>query len=74
MDEIDGIILSEINQTEKDKYVWYHLYVELKKNNKLVARSKNKQTQRYREQTSSYQWGEAGEEGQNRGKRLRSTN
>ena len=31
MDGTDGIILSEINQTEKDKYVWYHLYVEYKK-------------------------------------------
>ena len=58
MDRIDGIIPSEINQTEKDKYVWYHLYVEYKKYNKLVARTKNKQTQRYREQTSSYQGGE----------------
>ena len=25
-------MLSEISQTEKDKYLWYHLYVESKKN------------------------------------------
>ena len=49
MDGTDGIILSEINQTEKDKYLWYHLYVEYKKKktNTLVARTKNTQTQRY---------------------------
>ena len=35
--------------------VWYHLYVELK--NKLVNITKKKQTYRYREQTSGYQWG-----------------
>ena len=27
---LEGIILSDISQTEKDKYVWYHLYVESK--------------------------------------------
>ena len=25
------IILSEVSQTEKDKFMWYHLYVEYKK-------------------------------------------
>ena len=28
---LEGIMLSEISQTEKDKYVWYHLSVESKK-------------------------------------------
>ena len=30
----------------------------LKKYNKLVNKTKKKQTHRYREQTSGYQWGE----------------
>ena len=29
---IEIIILSEVSQTEKDKYIWHHLYVESKKN------------------------------------------
>ena len=36
----------------------YKLYVESKKCNKLVNKTKYKQTHRYREQTSGYQWGE----------------
>ena len=31
--ELDGIVLSEISQTEKDN-TWFHLYVESKKHNK----------------------------------------
>ena len=42
----------------KTNTIWYHLYVESKKYNKLVNITKKKQTHRYREQTSSYQWGE----------------
>ena len=38
----------------------YHLYMESKKYNKLVNKTKKKQTHRYREQTSGYQWGEVG--------------
>ena len=33
---LSSIPLSEISQTEKDKYVWYFFYVESKKYNKLV--------------------------------------
>ena len=29
--ELEGIMLSEISQTEKDKYLCYHLHVESKK-------------------------------------------
>ena len=29
--DLEGIMLSEINQTEKDKYCIYHLHVEAKK-------------------------------------------
>ena len=32
----------------------------LRKYNKLVNKTKKKQTHRYREQTSGYQWGEVG--------------
>ena len=49
--------------------VWYHLHME-SKNTKLVAMTKKKPTQRYREHTSVNQWEEGGE-GQFRG--LRST-
>ena len=34
--DLEGIMLSETSQTEKDKYCIYHLYVESKKYNKLV--------------------------------------
>ena len=46
---LGDIMLNEISQTEKDKY----LYVESrKKHNKLVNKTKKKLTHRYREQTS----------------------
>ena len=56
--DLEGIMLSEISQTEKTKIVRDHLHVESKKYNKVVNRTKKKQTHRYREQTSGYQWGE----------------
>ena len=59
--DLKGIMLSEISQTEKDKYgITYMLNLK----NKLVNITKTKQTHRYREQTSAYQWGE----GKGRGK------
>ena len=54
--DLEGIMLSEISQTEKDKYCMTHLYVESKNYNKLMNITKKKQTHRYREQTSGYQW------------------
>ena len=42
-------------------YIW-----NLKKYNKLVNITKKKETNRYREQTSGYHWGEGREEGQYR--------
>ena len=45
-----------------------------KKYNKLVNITKKKQTHRYREQTSGYQWGEGRGERQDRGRGLRGTN
>ena len=53
--EWEGIMLSEIRQ-KKTNTVWYHFYVESKKHNKLVTRTKKKQIHRYREQTSGCQW------------------
>ena len=55
---MEGILLSEVSHTEKDKYCTYHLHVESKKCNKLVNITEKKQTHRYREQTRGYHWGE----------------
>ena len=44
-------------------YMW-----NLKEYNKPVNKTKKKQTHRYREETSSYQWGEGKEKGQDRGR------
>ena len=55
--DLEGIMLSETSQTEKDKYYMlshmWHL-----KNNKLENITKKKLTHRYREKISDYQWGE----------------
>ena len=64
MDGLGGT-LSEMCQTEKDQYPkYYHLYVESEKYNKLVNITKQKQTHRYRKQTSGCQGGERSGEGQ----------
>ena len=47
--------------------------MESKKHNKLVNITKKKQTHRYREKISGYQWGEEREEGQYRGRGLKGT-
>ena len=57
--DLEHIMLSEIIQTEKYKY----LHVESKKYNKLVNIAKKEQTHRYREWTSGYQRGEGTGEG-----------
>ena len=49
------------------------LTCEPKKCNKLVNITKKKQTHRYREQTSSYQWGEGWGQAQGWGRGLRGT-
>ena len=66
--DMEGIMLSEINQTEKD--IWYHLYVESKKYNKLGTKTKKSQTQRYGEETGGYQWRQGGGEMHGRGRGL----
>ena len=55
--DLKGITLSEISQ-RKTNTVWCFSYMKSKKCNKLVNITKKKQTHRYREQTSGYQWGE----------------
>ena len=44
--DLEGIMLSEISQTEEDT-IWYHFYVESKKQTNLVNMTKKKQTHRY---------------------------
>ena len=54
--DLEMIILSEVSQTEKDKYHTYHLYVESKK--KMIQMNlftKQKQTHRHRKQIYGYQ-------------------
>ena len=55
--DLEDIMLSEISQTEKEKYcIRYLLYVESKRYNKLVNKTTEKQqSPRCREQTSDLQ-------------------
>ena len=46
----------------------------IEKYNKIVNITKQKQTHRFREQASGYQWREGRREGQDRGRGLRGTN
>ena len=55
--------MSDRYKYERQILLWYHLYVESKTYTKLVNITEKKQTHRYREQTSGYQWGEGKEEG-----------
>ena len=56
--DLEGILLSGTSQTQKDiNTVWYCLYEETKKYDKLMNITKKKQTHRCREQISGYQWG-----------------
>ena len=62
--EQENIILSEISQTEKDKYSMISLICGISENktNKCIQPNRN----RYRKQTSDYQWGKGGGEEQDR--------
>ena len=54
--DLEGIMLSEISQ-RKTNIVWYRLYVESNKIQQTSEKKqKKKQTHRYREQTSGYQY------------------
>ena len=67
--DLEGIMLSEVSRS-KTNIVWYCLYVESKKYNKLVNITHKKQIHRYREQTVDYQWGDEREEEQIKGRDL----
>jgi len=54
---MEGIKLGEISQKKRNT-VCFDLYVKSKKWNKWMNISNPKQTHKYREQTSDYQWGE----------------
>ena len=58
--DLEIIILSEVSQTQKDKY---HLYVESKKMVQMNLFSKQKQTRRHRKQTYGYQRAKGGGKG-----------
>ena len=51
--DLEGILLSEISQTEKNRYCMISLLCGIEKY-KLVNITKKKQTHKYREQTSGY--------------------
>ena len=57
----EGIMLSKIIQTEKDKYHIIHWNVESKKQNKLTNETKQKRTHRYWKQMAGCQRGGIGE-------------
>ena len=40
--DLEGIMLSEASQTEKDKYFWFHLHSESKKQNKQQNKDMHK--------------------------------
>ena len=57
--DLEASRLRKSSQTDKESTVWYHLYVKAKKYNKLMTIAKKKKhTQRHREQTRDYHWGE----------------
>ena len=72
MDGPGGYCAKWSKTKRKTNTVWYHLYVKSKKIKRVNIR-KQKQTHRYREQTSGYQWGEGRGEGQAGGMGLRDT-
>ena len=65
-------MLTEINQTEKNKYAYFYLYVDSKK--QMNKKQKQKQTPRYREQIGGSQRRERWKDGWNKWRGLRGTN
>ena len=55
--ELEGIMLSEISEAEKDKYCMI-LICRIYKIKQTNEYNRKKQTHEYREPTSVYQWGE----------------
>ena len=58
--DLQIVILSEVSQTEKDKYHDYHLYVESKNMVQVNLFTKQKLSHRCRKQTYGYQGGRGG--------------
>ena len=54
--DLESIMPSD-KSDRKTNATWYHLHVESKKYNELVNITKKKQSHRYREQNSGYQFG-----------------
>ena len=71
--DLEGIMLSEISQTKKDKYCMISPNVESKKIQPTSEYSK-KEADSQIQRTSDYQWGEGRREGQDKARRLRATN
>ena len=69
--DLECIMLSEIKR--KTNTVWFHIYVECKKQNKWTNITKQKKSYRYIEQTGGGQRGGGWEEERNRWGRLRGT-
>ena len=70
--DLENIMLSEISQTEKDKYDITYMWN--LKNNTNECYTKQKRTHRYRKQTCIYQRGDKKEEGQIRSMGLKDSN
>ena len=75
MDGLGGYY-AKWNKPDRERQILYDItYMwNLKKYNKLVNITKKKQTHRYREQTSGYQWEEGRGEGQYRSRELSDAN
>ena len=71
---LGGIMLSQISQTEYDKYYKMSFICAIQKIKELANVTKKKHSHRHREQTSDYQQGERRKKGQYRGGGLRGTN
>ena len=67
-----GVYCVKYNKSDDERQILYDSTSmwNIKKYNQLVNITKKKQTHRYREETSDYQWGE----GHDRGRGLRGTN
>ena len=67
------IMTSDISQ-RKTHTIWFHLYVESKRQNKWTKKKKTEKTHRYREQTDGWQMGGGERTGLKKVKGLSGTN
>ena len=73
MDRLEGYY-AKLKKSEKQRHIQCVITYRENLKNKLLTITQREQTQRYREQTSGYRWGEGKGEGQYRGRGLRGTN